>query len=283
MGGLGPVVICTKINTALHFLCPQTLRTGEVPGNLYWKSPFDSMMDSRHQTEYTVLDIEPLNITAGKRDKHMLAEAQIVRSDELGNDDKILFVKTHLGHVLKPGDTAMGYDIINANVNDSVLSKYKDSQIPEVVLCHKVYPRKERRRKWRLKKMKTTKDDEDLKGKGKMRAENTRRERINAEYERFLQELEEDEELRKSVNLYRNREGISEATADDEHGSEEYDDSDDDGDIPEIADDELQDDDAEGSGEEDDQADLVEIEESMQELEIKLDSSTVLDNREVEM
>lgn len=279
MGALGPVLLCIKINTALYFLCPRTLRMGEISGNLYWKAPFRSLMDSRHLVEYTVLDIEPLNVTAGKRDRFMLAEAQVVRTDELGNDDKIIFVNTHLGNVLNPGDTVMGYDIANANTNDDLLRKYKSSQIPDVILCHKVYPRKQRKRKWHLKKMKKT--DESDKEKSGTKAENTKRERDNAEYERFLQELEEDEDMRKAINLYRKKDGDltgqdAAATSSAKKGDDgdDYDSDEDDDDIPEIADDELQDEDDDAPREDvfgfsKDDTDLNELEDSMRDLELK--------------
>ena len=72
---------------------------------------------------------------------------------ELGRSDRHLHCRTHLGHLLKPGDTAWGYaitfcmtslqfplkmmfcrfDFTKANLNDSNLEKMKPSDIPDVV------------------------------------------------------------------------------------------------------------------------------------------------------
>ena len=37
----------------------------------------------------------------------------------------MFYIKTHLGHILKPGENALGYDLHGANSNDIELDKYK--------------------------------------------------------------------------------------------------------------------------------------------------------------
>lgn len=44
-----------------------------------------------------------------------------------------LHVKTHLGHLLNIGDTALGFDFANANVNDENLDQIKPENLPDVV------------------------------------------------------------------------------------------------------------------------------------------------------
>ena len=45
-----------------------------------------------------------------------------VHSD-FGRNDATFFARTHLGHLLHPGDTAMGYDVANANLVDPEVEK----------------------------------------------------------------------------------------------------------------------------------------------------------------
>lgn len=40
--------------------------------------------------------------------QHVLADAWVVRSSDLGSDEENVHVRTHLGHLLQPGDTALG-------------------------------------------------------------------------------------------------------------------------------------------------------------------------------
>ena len=47
---------------------------------------------------------------------------------------RTLFTRTHLGHLLHPGDTAVGYDVGNANLVDPELEK----------AVHKVWRNKQR-------------------------------------------------------------------------------------------------------------------------------------------
>lgn len=62
-----------------------------------------------------------------------LADAWVVRSSELATGGQQIHTKTHLGHLLNIGDLAMGFDLVNANVNDSNLDALKPENIPDVV------------------------------------------------------------------------------------------------------------------------------------------------------
>ena len=41
------------------------------------------------------------------------------------NTDKQYFCRTHLGHLLNPGDLALGVDLANYNLNDYHVNKMK--------------------------------------------------------------------------------------------------------------------------------------------------------------
>lgn len=77
----------------------------------------------------------PLLIRYGSG-KLTTACAQVVRASDFGSNDKSYFVKTHLGQVLHPGDTALGYDLTTANLVDPELERCqnKGMTVPDVVL-----------------------------------------------------------------------------------------------------------------------------------------------------
>ena len=74
---------------------------------VYWQTPFRSIAGHAQMIEYVVLDITPLGPTRGK---FVLADVMVARSRDLGNNDTQFFARTHLGHILRAGDTALGYD-----------------------------------------------------------------------------------------------------------------------------------------------------------------------------
>lgn len=94
-------------------------------------------MTARQLTEFIVLDIEPIGPETGE--KVQLAEAQVARVQDFGKNDTVIFCKTHLGGVLKAGDMAWGYDVAGANMVDPEIEKYRNLEIPDVVLVRKSY------------------------------------------------------------------------------------------------------------------------------------------------
>ena len=52
--------------------------------------------------------------------------------EDLGKD-KQLHCRTHLGHILKVGDIALGFDLTSANINDPNIELMKEADIPSVV------------------------------------------------------------------------------------------------------------------------------------------------------
>lgn len=62
------------------------------------------------------MDIEPIMDKERKcfpgqgaiSNRHVLADIWVVKASELGMNDNTIHTRTHLGHVLKPGDSVMG-------------------------------------------------------------------------------------------------------------------------------------------------------------------------------
>ncbi|EEF28848.1 60S ribosomal export protein NMD3 [Ricinus communis] len=203
LGNLGPLVICTKVTNSIALLDPLTLRHCYLDGDQYWRSSFKSLLTSRQLVEYIVLDVDIISpeVNIGSS-KYAMAEVQVARLSDFGKNDTIFFIKTHLGHILKPGDQALGYDLYGANSNDIELDKYKGLVLPEAILIKKSYEEKRQRKRgkpraWKLKSLEMEVDDS--------RGRNDQ-EKMDTEYEQFLRDLEENAELRFNVSLYRNKE-----------------------------------------------------------------------------
>ncbi|KAF5450222.1 hypothetical protein F2P56_030589 [Juglans regia] len=202
LGNLGPLVICTKVTNSIALLDPFTLRISFLDADQYWRVPFKSLSTSRQLVEYIVLDVEIVSseVNVGGS-KYFLADAQVARVSDFGKNDTIFSIRTHLGHLLNPGDYALGYDLYGANSNDGELEKHKSLILPEAILIKKSYEEKRQKKRgkpraWKLKSLDMEVDDR------KGRAE---QEKMNNEYEHFLKDLEENPEMRFNISLYRNR------------------------------------------------------------------------------
>ncbi|MCJ1401968.1 ribosome-binding protein [Xylographa trunciseda] len=201
IGNISPLTICYRVGTAINLLDPTTLQTADVSTPIYWRSPFTSLADVQELVEFVVMDIEPLGPEKGH---FVLAEATVARASDLGVNDKTYYTRTHLGGVLHPGDSVMGYHLTGTNFNSPQFEALEDSNahasaIPDVILVKKFYARKRKNhnRNWRLKRM--NKDE------GEMLPKKTDQEKMEMDYEMFLRDVEEDKELRSTVALYKQR------------------------------------------------------------------------------
>ncbi|TLS30146.1 hypothetical protein PpBr36_02636 [Pyricularia pennisetigena] len=211
IGNISPLVLCHRIGTSVNFLDPATLQTAEVSAPIYWRAPFRAIAESKDLVEFIVMDVEPSGVHKGR---WSLGEATVARASDLGVNDKTYFARTHLSGLLHAGDSVMGYMLTGTNFNNDEFQALEDSNsfgstIPDVVLVKKHYQRRRNRNKnrnWKLKRM--NKDEGDLLPK------KADQERLDAEYEQFLRDVEEDDELRAALALYKNTKKTKKPDAD---------------------------------------------------------------------
>lgn len=187
LGSIGQLVLCNKVaGSNVHLLDPATLQTTDLPASTYWRQPFGALATIPEMIEFFVLDVEFDGHTKGK---WALADIEVARSSDMGSNDDTYWVKSHLGGLLHPGDTAMGYFLANSNLNNP---EYEDllkniHNLPDVVLVKKVFPDRPKRRS-------------KLRGLEKEVSEMAPRkqdvERLERDYEMFLEALDEDDEMR---------------------------------------------------------------------------------------
>ncbi len=209
IGNIPPLTLCYRVGTAINLIDPNTLQMADVSSPVYWRSPFSSLADVQELVEFVVMEIETVGLAKGRL---LQAEAIVARASDLGVNDVTYFTRTHLGALLHPGDSVMGYHLTGTNFNNREFEAIEQnrsysSSIPDVMLVKKLYARKKKNksRHWRLKRM--VKDEGDLLPKKQDQ------ERMERDFEMFLRDIEEDTELRSTVALYKARQEKKEKDA----------------------------------------------------------------------
>jgi len=198
LSGTPPLMICHKVSTTVHLVDPLTLRGCDIPAQEFWKRPVQSVGTRSRTTEFVVLNVEAVDMqeTATRAKHHLagrgkmeLADVEVARVADLGMNDDRLIVRTHLGRILRPGNHVLGYDLRHMNLSglDSTAS---DSVRADVYLVRKLFARR-KERTWGLRRLARERDAamEDKDDEQDMEA--------------MRQDLEEDPEFRRNVNMYR--------------------------------------------------------------------------------
>eukprot|EP01083_Nonionella_stella_P111756 328033_1 len=191
LGGCSPLMVCTRVTACLRFTDPESLKTVDVRAGDYFNAQFRPVCNSRQLKEFMIMDVQPMGAPQGKL---QLAEVECALMSDLGTNDTTHMCVTHLGNVLRPGDTCLGYDMTAINVSPGDLKSMKGKELPEVVLVRKIYPERHGKRHWRLKQI-TVEREERYAKKLASRDDHDR--------EIFMQHLEEDPDMRKHINMYK--------------------------------------------------------------------------------
>ncbi|KAL9089406.1 MAG: hypothetical protein Q9165_005727 [Trypethelium subeluteriae] len=199
VGNIAPLTLCHRVGTSVNLLDPNTLQTADLSTSVYWRAPFAPIADVQELVEFIVMDIETTGVQKGR---WMLAEATVARASDLGVNDITYFTRTHLGGILHPGDSVMGYHLTGTNFNNSEYEAIANNRkladtIPDVMLVKKFYPRKKKNksRNWRVRRM--------AREESEMLPRKQDQERMENDFEMFLRDVEEDEELRNTMALYK--------------------------------------------------------------------------------
>jgi len=198
LGGISPICLVYRVTNSLHLIDPSTGQISEINSTTYWRNPFNAICNPKQLVEFIVMDIEPIldkdrKFFPGQGNishRHVLADVWLVRASELGMNDNTIHARTHLGHVLKPGDSVLGYNIQDSNINDANFDKLDRSNVPDVMLVKKYFgdrAAKKRQRIWKLKRL-AEEDTGSIDGK---------------DFNDFMDDLEEDPEIRKNINIFK--------------------------------------------------------------------------------
>merc|ERR1712117_24230 len=197
LGNLSQLCICIHVTNLITLIDPFTLHVGELPANVYWREPFTAICTPNQLSEFVIIDVELIEMGVGTggivSSKHMLADVYMSRPNEIGVSH--VHTRTHIGHLLKPGDSVLAFDFRYSNVNHAVLENMDASKIPDAIIVKKIYPdrvKRNRERNWRLKKLGISRDSVSNDG----------------DYTEFLEDLEEDAVMRSKINIYADKEKL---------------------------------------------------------------------------
>ena len=200
LGGVNELMLCTKVTSSLHLVDVTSLRVVELSAHQFFRDPFVSVMTHGQLIMFDVLNVvkEDANkYRSGRAEsneqnhKSQLCEVHIARASDFVE----FHVASHLGNVLNPGDTVMGYDLTQANLIAS--SSEKQRNFPDCVLVKKCYPTRNNRHRHRAWKLKQLEKESEQKKKKNDKA------REGEELEYFMREMEENPELRSKINIYK--------------------------------------------------------------------------------
>lgn len=200
LGHMSQIGICSRISENVHVIDPITLKIGQLNAQQFFREPFEAICHQKQLREFMVMNIEPI-MDGGPQygphsRKHQLADVWVLPVHSLGTDEEEVHARTHLGNILECGDYALGFDVDHAVVNNGVFDKLK--QTPDIILVKKVYPDKQKRNKGRNFKLRRLKNKKKA-GKTESVSAGT----DDGDFNDFLEDLEEDPELRRNVNLYK--------------------------------------------------------------------------------
>ncbi len=248
MGGIGPVLLCDKMSSRIHLIDPLTFNTYDFDSNSYWFHNFKSYVDRSCLEEFMIVNVEEeLDYTKkfkslsnsmmnevemsednskanqskstnfkNVKDKNTsnrptyfnnnhnqfkTVTVQCFRNIE-GGDYKLITTRSHLGGKIRPGDIFLGYNLSTMNVNEDLEGIIANADnTPEVILVKKKYARSAKgKRHWKLKHL-----EKDV-----VMPANKKGQSAEDQYEEFLRDIEEDKDLRKNVNLYKDDEVLKE-------------------------------------------------------------------------
>ncbi|KAK6643534.1 hypothetical protein RUM43_005044 [Polyplax serrata] len=176
----------------------------EVNSTIFWRTPFSVICNPSQMVEFVVMEMEVKS--AGEQQKfrgqgtishkHLLADVWVVKASELGISEGSIHTRTHLGAILKPGDSVLGYHLSDFNINDTNFEKLREADVPDVILVKKYYGERsarKRARNWKLRHL-----NEDAMNFNK----------TSEEFEEFLEDLEEDPAYRHNINIYKDNDQV---------------------------------------------------------------------------
>ncbi|UYV67260.1 NMD3 [Cordylochernes scorpioides] len=199
LGNIGQICLCLSVTSKIKIIDPITTQVAEIDAQRYWRNPFNAVTSVRNLQLYMVENIEinheNTNIYQKRSKKHVPTDVWVIKYSEIGTDANPIHTRSHLGYILKPNDIVLGFDLQHCNVNNKDLDMM--DEVPDVILVKKVYADRMTRRKKRTFKLERIPD---------MKEEDT----VEDEFCEFLEDLEEDPQLRSNVNLYKDPQFVEE-------------------------------------------------------------------------
>jgi len=135
------LALCYKVGSTVYLLDAASLQPLEIKPEKYFRNPIYPLAVRDQLTEFIVMDLE------AEKDHHI---AEVARANDENFGEEVFQVRTHLGRILNPGDSVLGYDI--ARMTDL------DTKEVDIVLVKKLPPPKKPKKLRRLADVSEDKD-----------------------------------------------------------------------------------------------------------------------------
>lgn len=139
-----------------------------------------------------------------KKKQFKIVTVQCIRNNNKNEGNmNLISARTHLGKKVRPGDIFYGYDLTEINLSTALDEFLRDKQgnIPEIILVKKKY--QNHKRIFKLKHI-DKEEDAEMKERGNKKNHYDK----EAQYEEFLKDIQEDKDMRKNINMYKDDEAI---------------------------------------------------------------------------
>jgi len=185
---------------------------------------FKSVCSRERLQEFIVINIDNVDFNfetsrAAARQKFKMVQIEVQRAEDYGQSDKTFIVNSHLGEFINYNDTLLGYDLNAVNLSDlEDFENLKGNKVslPDCVMVRKCFPKvrkAQRKRIWKLKHMEKQALDENniwVDKKKSKKNQDQEEGQKNKDYQMFLNDIEEDADIRQNVNLYKDDDVIGE-------------------------------------------------------------------------
>lgn len=150
--------------------------------------------------------------------KIKIVNVKCIRNSGKDENKEIIETRSFLGRKMRPGDIYYGYDLTRINISEDlegILSKKKE-KIPDIILVKKKYNNYKRIFKLKHLDMDVEgeddeEDDEKEKNvkKGKKKKKKNQKDK-DRDMEEFMEDVGKNKDLRKNINLYKDKKAIEE-------------------------------------------------------------------------
>lgn len=163
LGGASAVGLVIRVASMILLLDIVSLKTYAIDEATYWTHEIPAICSKRQLSEFVVINISEVKKSVeqktgkGKMTQfektcdYTVAEVELQRLTDFGENDKRFFARTHLGGILKIDDHVLGYDMESLSMLAIEMNK---EDLPDIILVKKIYTgdqTKSKKRNWKLK------------------------------------------------------------------------------------------------------------------------------------
>jgi nonsense-mediated mRNA decay protein 3 len=199
----------------IHLIDPLSGQTAQMSAELFWRDPLRPIITAARSrfVRYVILGKDAVILernvskrSATRRNKAKLATITAAKEDDLGINDVQIVERSHVGYLMKSGDTAVGYDLTDIQFveGDAEIANAL-GKFPDVIMLRKLYggvatqeADAARQRMFKLQRLEADNIEAARAKKAKKDQEDD-----DMDEEDFLREVEADKEMRINMNLYK--------------------------------------------------------------------------------